>query len=78
MELKLIFSEDDYDIDKFKLIGGHFPKEVDDYTEVSLNSAIGLVLYKAKLGSKIFYETDAGKKIEVEVLKKIENKKWLI
>jgi len=71
IEVKMIYENGSSDNDKFKLIGGSFPEFKDAYDEVSLNSAIGSILYKAKIGSQVSYNTAEGKKIVVEILSKI-------
>ncbi len=66
--LLLKYDIDDEEEEVIKLTGKYMPNS--DIGEISLNSPLGKVIYKKKIGSKVSYVVNE-KKIEVEILKKV-------
>lgn len=66
VKLEIIFSNEDKEDKKYKLVGSYFPKE----DEISINSPIGRAIYNKKIGSKVEYLVN-NKKVVVKIIDRI-------
>lgn len=71
IELRLIYSKDDVEIDKFKLTGNYKTNINKELKEITLNSPLGKAIYLKKINSHTHYYVN-NNKIEIEILEKIK------
>lgn len=67
VKLRLIFSDGEQEESLYKLVASNFPKETEQYEEISLNSVLGKTIYKESIGAKKSYCINENF-IEVEIL----------
>ena len=71
-KIRLFFEDDDYDDCVFKLVGKYNVKEYKDYQEISLNSPLGISVYKKEINKEFEYQVDDKRIIKATILEKIK------
>lgn len=70
--VEIKYTDTDIEKETIKLTGKYIPNTDNDISEISLNSPLGMSLYKSKIGSTVNYLVGANK-FTVSILSKITN-----
>lgn len=72
VEVEIKYSDTDVERETIKLTGKYIPDTDNDINEISLNSPLGMSLYKSKVGSAVNYLVGENE-FTVSILSKINN-----
>jgi transcription elongation GreA/GreB family factor len=72
VEVEIKYSDTDVERETIKLTGKYIPNTDNDINEISLNSPLGMSLYKSKVGSTVNYLVGENE-FTVSILSKIDN-----